>query len=125
MKRQPIITEPKQIVMVQTQPTIHDLIPDYQYQFQDEVPDVEAHHMYAELIDFLSTNEDLALSDIIDKGEYSKGFKKAIAMVKLWIDSIYLHNKADGGVTLDELNRSSNNTTSANQKSTNNITKSS
>ena len=105
MKRQPIITEPKQIVMVQSQPTIHDLIPDYQYQFQDEVPDREAAHMYSELLEFLSTNVDLALVNINDKTEYSNGFKKAIAMVKLWIDSIYLRTKTDGGVKADEFNR--------------------
>ena len=96
MERKPIITEPKQIVVVQTQPTIRDLIPDYQFQFQDDIPSEEANHMYTELLDFLSTNEELALMNINDKVEYGNGFKKAIAMVKLWIDSIYLTNTSGG-----------------------------
>ena len=116
VERKPIITEPKQIVMVQTQPTIHDLIPDYQYQFQSDTPDEEANHMYAELIDFLSTNEGLAIMDISDKAEYSKGFKRAIAMVRLWIDSIYLHTRTNGGV-MDGFKQAS-----PNRKSTNNTT---
>ena len=95
VERKPIITEPKQIVMVHTQPTIHDLIPDYQYQFQNDTPDEESSQMYADLLDFLSTNEEIAVMDISNKAEYGKGFKKAIAMVKLWIDSLYLHT---GGV---------------------------
>lgn len=99
MERKPIIMEPKPIVMVQAQPTIHDLLPDYAFQFQNDLPSKDASRMYDELLDFLSTNEGLATMDINDKTEYSKGFKRAIAMVKLWIDSIYL---IDGGAHNDE-----------------------
>lgn len=55
--------------------------------------------MYSELVDFLSTNEELALMNIADKTEYSNGFKRAIAMVKLWIDSIYLNGGASNDGT--------------------------
>ena len=96
MERKPILTTPKQIIMVQSQPTIRDLLPDYAFQFQDEAPSEESNHMYLELLDFLSTNEELATMNINDKTEYSNGFKRAIAMVKLWMDSIYL--TGSGGV---------------------------
>lgn len=93
IERKPIITEPKQIVMVQSPPTVHDLIPDYQFQFQDTPQHEESTKMYDDLVDFISTNEELAVMDINIKDEYCKGFKRALSMVRLWIDSMYITDK--------------------------------
>lgn len=90
MKRVPIVTDALDVVMIQTAPIFQDLLPDYQYQFQDIPSSEEATAMYQSLVDFLETNSELALSDIADKEEYKKGFKRAIALVRLWIDSLYL-----------------------------------
>lgn len=89
-ERKPIITEPHQITLVQSPPSIHDLLPDYQYQFQNHTPNAESTKMYNELVDFISTNEEIAVMNITDKTEYGNGFKRAMAMVRLWLDSMYL-----------------------------------
>lgn len=76
--------------MVQTAPSFQDLLPDYQYQFQNVPSSDEAVLMYQSLVDFMETNSELALNGIEDKDEYKKGFKRAVALVRLWIDSLYL-----------------------------------
>ena len=90
MERVPIMSPELEIIMVQSPATFQELLPDYQYQFQNvSLPD-EATGMYQSLVEFMETNSELALSGIDDKDEYRKGFKRAIAMVRLWIDSLYL-----------------------------------
>ena len=90
MERVPIMSPELEIIMVQSPATFQELLPDYQYQFQNVPPSDEATGMYQSLVEFMETNSELALSDIDDKDEYRKGFKRAIAMVRLWIDSLYL-----------------------------------
>lgn len=90
MKRVPITADPLEVIVVQNTPTFQELLPDYQYQFQNLPQSDEAVAMYQSLVEFLDTNAELALADIQDKDEYKKGFKRAIALVRLWVDSLYL-----------------------------------
>lgn len=90
MKRTPIISPELEVVLVQIAPAFQELLPDYQYQFQNVPSSEEATLMYQSLVEFLETNHELALSGIENKDEYKKGFKRAIALVRLWIDSLYL-----------------------------------
>ena len=47
--------------------------------------------MYQSFIDFLVTNEELVINEpTISRDDYIKGFQKSLAMLKLWMDSIYL-----------------------------------
>ena len=94
MERQPIVAETAAVAiqMVQEPITIKDLLPKYSYQFQQvEIP-AEAASMYEELIEFFRTNEELAVPDksVADEESYIKGFQKAMALTRLWVDSIYL-----------------------------------
>ena len=94
MNRIPIASpEPRDVILIQLAPVFQELLPDYQYQFQNTPQSAEAAAMYQSLVDFLETNSELALSNIEDKDEYKKGFKRAIALVRLWIDSMYLDEK--------------------------------
>ena len=98
MERQSITTEnvPVAIQMVQEPITMKDLLPNYSYQFQSvEIPE-EAVSMYRELIEFFKTNEDLAMPDksVVSDESYIKGFQKAVALTRLWIDSIYLTDES-------------------------------
>ena len=89
MKRVPISAE-VEVVMVQNPPTFQELLPDYHYQFNNTPTSPEAAAMYQSLVEFLTTNGELALTGIEVKDEYIKGFKRAIALVRLWVDSMYL-----------------------------------
>lgn len=95
MERQPIISEhPESIAikMVQAPLTLRELLPTYQFQFQSGEISDEAVRMYEEFVEFLTTNEELAVpeNDLPHKDEYVKGFQRAVALMRLWIDSIYL-----------------------------------
>lgn len=94
MKRTPIITPELEVMLVQTAPVFQELLPDYQYQFQNVSSSEEATMMYQSLVEFMETNSELALSGIEDKDEYKKGFKRAVALVRLWIDSLYLSEES-------------------------------
>ncbi len=92
MERQPIVSKPEEVAikLVQQPLSLKDLLPKYQFQFQDMTVPVEATNMYSELVDFLVTNEELAFMNLQPQEEYVKGFQRALSMVRLWIDSIYL-----------------------------------
>lgn len=96
MKRTPIVSPELEVVLVQTAPHFQELLPDYQYQFKNVSNSDEAMSMYQSLVEFMDVNSELALSGIDNKDEYKKGFKRAIAMVRLWIDSLYLGEVKDG-----------------------------
>ena len=95
MERTPIQTnlENLAVVMVQNSTTFSDLLPDYQFQFQGREPSQEAENMYNSLVDFLHTNEEMAIMSIENKDEFTKGFKRALAMTRLWMNSLYLSEK--------------------------------
>lgn len=94
MERQPIVAETAAVAiqMVQEPITIKDLLPKYSYQFQNTEIPAEAASMYEELLEFFSTNEELAMPNesVMSEESYIKGFQKAMALTRLWIDSIYL-----------------------------------
>lgn len=94
MERQPIVAETAAVAiqMVQEPITIKDLLPNYTYQFQSMKIPAEAEEMYDGLVDFFRTNEELAVPDksVVSEESYTKGFQKAVALTRLWIDSIYL-----------------------------------
>ena len=90
MNRNPIITENLNVVMVQNATTATDLLPDYQFQFQNIPPSEEAESMFSSLVDFIQTNEEMAVMNIETKDEYIKGFKRALALTRLWMNSLYL-----------------------------------
>lgn len=97
MERTPIVYKEPQIEqgvaikLVENPLTIRNMLPTYYYQFQEaEIPE-EAKNMYESLVDFLVTNEELAVNEpVISREDYVKGYQKALAMTRLWIDSIYL-----------------------------------
>lgn len=95
MERTPIITQQEGVAirLVETPLTISGMLPAYYYQFQAGIVSEEATQMYNELVEFLNTNEELVVNEPVNSREdYVKGFQKALAMTKLWIDSIYLQN---------------------------------
>lgn len=94
MKRQPITTQQSTVAikMVQSPLTFNELMPSYRYQFQMDEPSEDADEMYSEMVSFFNTNEELAFpsEEVSHRDDYVKGFQKAMALTRLWIDSIYL-----------------------------------
>lgn len=81
------------IRLVQNPLTYNDLMPDYRYELEGEV-EQDAMNMYSDLVDFLRTNEGIIVTEPFNSREdYVKGFKKAVAIVRLWIDTIYLQQE--------------------------------
>lgn len=94
MERTPIFAQSEEVAairLIETPLTISKMLPDYYYQLQSGNISDEASEMYDELVKFLHTNEELATSvQVSSKEDYIKGFQKAMALTRLWIDSIYL-----------------------------------
>lgn len=92
MERTPIISEQQvAIKLVESPLTIRNLLPNYFYQFESVEVSQESAEMYQSFIDFLVTNEELVVNEpTISREDYIKGFQKSLAMLKLWMDSIYL-----------------------------------
>ena len=88
MDRQPIVSDSLNVVMIQNATTATDLLPDYQ--FQGKPPSKEAENMFGSLVEFIQTNEEMAVANIETKDEYIKGFKRALALTRLWMNSLYL-----------------------------------
>lgn len=68
---------------------IADFIPTYSYKFEEANISDEAPKMVKSFYDFLETNKELIVDDEVTS-ENIEGFKKALALFKLWIDSIYI-----------------------------------
>lgn len=95
MERHPIKTPPTEVAvkLVENPLTYSDLLPNYRFQYQSGEVSEEADQMFLELVEFVKVNEDLALPDNDNpmyREGWVKGFKKALALTRLWIDSIYL-----------------------------------
>lgn len=93
MERTPILSLENQVSvkLIEKPLTVRDLLPPYQYQFQTGEISEESTHMYEDFIDFLVTNEELIFNEsMISREDYVKGFQKSLAMIRLWMDSIYL-----------------------------------
>ena len=87
-----IIQPQYEIILLKEKPSIQDLIPKYRYEFQNLIINSESTNMYESLIDFLKTNEYLAIEESGLTDEYIKGFQKSLALIRLWLDSLYLDN---------------------------------
>lgn len=94
MERHPIISNKGgevAVKLVQNPLIIENMFPNYRYEFQNGQISEDAQHMYTELSDFIKTNEELVLNEpIMSREDYVKGFQRAMALTRLWIDSIYL-----------------------------------
>ncbi len=92
MERQPIISQKEvSVKLVQLPLEIKDMFPNYRYELQNGEISEESSQMYTELLEFLTTNKELILGEpVVSREDYVKGFQRAIALVRLWIDSIYL-----------------------------------
>lgn len=78
------------IELVHNPIAISDLIPSYRYQFQNVDVPAEATAIYEDLLGFMKNNEELLDADNPSKDEYVRGFKKALAITRLWMDSLYV-----------------------------------
>ena len=90
------------ITVVQPPPSIKDMLPEYQYQFVDQSVSSESAGMYQSLVEFLTENEEFVLQN--SNPQYALGFKQAIALTRLWLDSLYI-----GDDTKNEQNSTSTN----------------
>ena len=93
MEREPIIREqdPLGIELVQNAISLYEVIPNYSYRFQERQVSEESNNMYNNFLEFLQTNEELIDDNTLHSREdFVKGFQKSIAMLKLWIDSLYI-----------------------------------
>ena len=93
MNRVPINHTQYEVVMSQEPAKFADLLPKYRYEFQSITIPEESNQMYQSLIEFIETNQSLALSGEITDA-YQKGFQNCLALVRLWVDSLYLENKS-------------------------------
>lgn len=82
--------EELQVIKVSSPISVGKLFPDYSYQFNNSEPSQDAADMFKSLQDFIQTNEELALSNIENQEEYIKAFQQAMALTKLWMESLYL-----------------------------------
>ena len=89
MQRKPINQPQYEVVLSKEQPVVRDLMPKYRYEFQGLILGEEPDNMYKSLIDFLETNESLAINESITE-EYIQGFQKSLALTRLWLDSLYI-----------------------------------
>ena len=98
-ERHPIITQPGvNVRLVQSPLSVAELFPDYRYEFESQHIAPESQNMFNNLAEFIHTNEELAVStDYTSREDYVKGFQKALAITRLWIDSIYLDSEAQDG----------------------------
>lgn len=93
MEREPIIKEqdPLGIELVQNAISLYEVIPNYSYRFQERQVSEESNNMYNNFLEFLQTNEELIDDNTLrSREDFVKGFQKSIAMLKLWIDSLYI-----------------------------------
>lgn len=88
MKREPILNTVK---LIQEPLSITELFPNYRYEFQSVKVPEEAQQMYSKLLEFIKTNEELVLSSDTSE-QFTQGFKRALAITRLWIDSIYVED---------------------------------
>lgn len=81
-----------QVKLVQNPISVIQLFPDYKFELQNAEISVEATQMGEDLLEFIKTNSDIAIDETSsDKDAYIKGFQRAIAIVRLWIDSMYMN----------------------------------
>lgn len=95
IKRQPIQV-PMSVELIPPELELSDFIPKHQYKFNNTQVSEEASEMYGSLKSFLELNQELITNqNISDPEEYAKGFRQAIAICGLWIDSIYIEREGN------------------------------
>lgn len=86
------------VKLVQAPLSVEDCFPDYRYEFQNIPQSAEAEQMFGELLGFIQTNGEIAVDDsFASKDDYSKGFQKALALTRLWMDTIYIGETENSG----------------------------
>lgn len=95
MERKPIIQPQYEVVVSQEPVKFADMLPRLRYEFQNAEVPKDAEVIYQSLIDFLETNSSIVLEGNCDEG-YQRGFQKSLALVRLWIDSLYIEKGASG-----------------------------
>ncbi len=91
MERTPIMIQSNvNVKLVQHPLSVKDVIPTYSYQLQGVNISQEASHMFQDFLDFLGTNEELIFQETSNQSEYIKGFQRAVSLLSLWVDSIYV-----------------------------------
>lgn len=84
-----------EIVQVAKPLQVTDFLPKVAYQIQGAAISTEAQDIKEALYAFLGINQDVILNganttDPNDLEQFTKGYRNAIAMVELWIDSQYV-----------------------------------
>lgn len=80
--------------MVETPITPKDLYPTIRYEFSQGVVSQESDHMWNELQEFIETNFDLVGQRYMgEREDFLRGFQTAMAVTRLWVDSIYLQQE--------------------------------
>ena len=84
------------IRIVENPITVEAILPSFHYQFDGVKVLKESEDMYKNLIEFLTTNEELIPADsCVSKSDYIRGFQKSLSLVRLWIDSMYIEDKGE------------------------------
>lgn len=80
--------------MVETPLTPKDLYPTIRYEFSQGAVSQESDHMWNELQEFIETNFDLVSQRYMgEREDFLRGFQTAMAVTRLWVDSIYLQQE--------------------------------
>ena len=72
--------------------TVKDYFPNYSYEYEHKDIEQESQAMIDDLHNFIENNSDLAISQYSSKDEEAiiEGFGRAIALVELYIKTIYI-----------------------------------
>ncbi|WP_308652484.1 hypothetical protein [uncultured Anaerococcus sp.] len=72
--------------------TVKDYFPNYSYEYEHKDIEQESKAMIDDLHNFIENNSDLAISQYSSKDEEAiiEGFGRAIALVELYIKTIYI-----------------------------------
>lgn len=74
---------------------LDDFLPKYEYILKGKEVSDDSKYMKESLVGFLALNQELIIHPQGDTDEYIRGFKQAIAITKLWLDSIYVRKPSD------------------------------
>lgn len=79
-----------QVQVLQEPVGLARVTPDYRYGITNYNVEPEADEMWADLMRFLAENESMIPKDVSSTADYVEGFKRSLALVRLWIDGIYV-----------------------------------
>lgn len=94
MMRDPITTTPRNVTKVYDGLTVSDVFPKYSYQFEGLQEHEQAKAMYASLQNFIAENTGLLPANITEA--YATPFADAMAIVRLWLSSLYIGEQEGG-----------------------------